>query len=428
MLPKMSRLPFELQLALRYLRPKRTFVSVITLISIIGVTLGVAVLIIVISVMTGFDKELRDKILGFNSHLTVKTYSGKPIKDYRQLTTLISSNKHVTAVAPFVWQQAFVETQPENGEPAYAAQFIRGVDPRSETNISIIPTSIVDGEYNVRGNRILIGRIFALNYGLRVGDHLAIYSPRDLREMKEARTKEQADAVLPDDYEISGIYDVGYYEYNAAFVISSLVSAQELYGLGDSVNGIFVNLDNPYNANEVRKELSRAIGGDIYISTWLEENSTFLDALVVEKNVMFYILFFIMIVAAFGITSAQITFVVQKTREIGMLKALGSTSFQIMSVFLGQSLMVGVLGVLSGLGLGILALQYRNGFLHLMNKWFGFELFPAKIYMFSELPAVLVPHDIALICGGSLVICLLAGLLPAINAARLHPVEALRHD
>jgi lipoprotein-releasing system permease protein len=424
----MSRLPFELQLALRYLRPKRTFVSVITLISIIGVTLGVAVLIIVISVMTGFDKELRDKILGFNSHLTVKNYGDVPIKDYRQLASIISSNSHVKAVAPFVWQQGFVETQPESGEPSYAAQFIRGVDPRAETNISVLTSSIVDGEYNVRGNRILIGRVFASNYGLRVGDHLAIYSPRDLRQMKDARTKEAADAVLPDDYEISGIFDVGYYEYNAAFVVSSLVSAQELYGMGDSVNGLFVNLDNPYNANLVRKELSKAIGGNIYISTWLEENSTFLDALIVEKNVMFYILFFIMIVAAFGITSAQITFVVQKTREIGMLKALGSTSFQIMSVFLSQSLMVGVLGVLSGLGLGILALHYRNGFLHLMNNWFGFELFPAKIYMFSQLPAVLVPRDIAFICGGSLFICLLAGLLPAINAARLRPVEALRHE
>jgi lipoprotein-releasing system permease protein len=261
-----------------------------------------------------------------------------------------------------------------------------------------------------------------------VGDHLAIYSPRDLRAMKNARTKEEADAVLPDDYEISGIYDVGYYEYNAAFIITSLVSAQELYGLGNSVNGIFVNLDNPYNAPKVSKELSRAIGGDVYVSTWLEENSTFLDALVVEKNVMFDLLFFIMIVAAFGITSAQITFVVQKTREIGMLKALGATSSQVMSIFLGQSLMVGVLGVLSGFGLGLLALHYRNGFLHLMNRWFGFELVPAKIYMFSELPSVIVPHDIALICGGSLFICLLAGLLPSINAARLRPVEALRHD
>jgi lipoprotein-releasing system permease protein len=143
---------------------------------------------------------------------------------------------------------------------------------------------------------------------------------------------------------------------------------------------------------------------------------------------MFYILFFIMIVAAFGITSALITFVVQKTREIGMLKALGATSRQVMWLFLGQSLFVGVLGVVLGFGLGMLALSYRNEFLVFMNRMTGFELFPRSLYNFDQLPAIIVPHDIIVICGGSLVICLLAGLLPALNAGRLKPVEALRHE
>jgi lipoprotein-releasing system permease protein len=143
---------------------------------------------------------------------------------------------------------------------------------------------------------------------------------------------------------------------------------------------------------------------------------------------MFYLLFFIMIVAAFGIMSAQITFVVQKTREIGMLKALGASSFQIMTVFLSQSLMVGIVGVSVGLGIGRLAIGYRNEFLELLRRTLHFELFPAKLYMFSQLPALIVPRDVALICGTSLVICVLAGLFPALNAARLHPVEALRHE
>lgn len=154
----------------------------------------------------------------------------------------------------------------------------------------------------------------------------------------------------------------------------------------------------------------------------------FLDALIVEKNVMFFILFFIMVVAAFGIMSAQITFVVQKTREIGMLKALGASQFQIMWVFLSQSLMVGVIGVLSGFGLGILAVSYRNEFLFLLRKLFNFELFPERLYMFNKLPALIVPQDVAVICGASLVICILAGLFPAWNASRLHPIEALRHE
>jgi lipoprotein-releasing system permease protein len=421
-------LPFELQLALRYLRPKRTFVSVITLISIIGVMLGVAVLIIVISVMTGFDKELRDKILGFDPHLRVARYNNRPVKNYRELAEAISSNANVKAVAPYVLQQVFVSTQPEFGEPAYAAQYVRGIDPKTESHISVIPKSVVDGEFNLRGNRILIGKVFAQNMNLHVGEKIVLMSGRDLHALSETRKDGKADAIVPDDFEIAGIYDVGHYEYNAAFIIMSLVTAQELYGLGDSVNGLSVMLEEPETATAVRKELSHAIGGDIAISTWIEEHSTFLDALVVEKNVMFYLLFFIMIVAAFGIMSAQITFVVQKTREIGMLKALGASSLQIMTVFLSQSLMVGVVGVSVGLGLGRLAIGYRNEFLGLLRRLFHFELFPAKLYMFSELPALIVWRDVTLICGASLVICVLAGLFPALNAARLHPVEALRHE
>jgi lipoprotein-releasing system permease protein len=160
----------------------------------------------------------------------------------------------------------------------------------------------------------------------------------------------------------------------------------------------------------------------------MQENSAILGALIVEKNVMFYLLFFIVIVAALCILSAQITFVVQKTREIGMLKALGATNLQISGVFLTQSAIIGVLGVLAGYGLGILALTYRNEFLHLMNHWTGFELFPASIYGFGALPAVIAARDIALICGSSFVICILGGVLPAWRAGRLKPVEALRYE
>src|SRR5688572_17467247 len=153
-----------------------------------------------------------------------------------------------------------------------------------------------------------------------------------------------------------------------------------------------------------------------------------LDALLVEKNLMFFLLFFIMIVAAFGIMNSLITFVVQKTREIGVLKALGATRFQVIWIFLSQSLMVGVVGVVAGLGLGMLALEYRNQFLKFMRGVTGLELFPSSVYFFTELPALIVARDITIICGSALLICLLAGLIPAWIAGRLKPVEALRHE
>ncbi len=423
----MSRLPFELLLALRYLRPKRTFVSVITLISIIGVMLGVAVLIIVISVMTGFDQQLREKILGFSAHLKVFPAGDANLTDYVLPMSVVASNQNVKGVAPFVLAQVLVETEPETGQPRASAPWVRGIDASLETKVSNLPTTVEQGEFDLSGHGLLIGSEFARGMDLRVGDRVAITSPRDLQRMRKKQGKEEV-GILPEDYTVRGIFEMGYYDYDATVIVTSLENAQDLYDLGESVHGLLVRLNDPYQADAVRKQLHQALGGNYRISIWTEENSAILDALLVEKNVMFYLLFFIMIVAAFGITSALITFVVQKTREIGMLKALGASSGQVMALFLSQSLLVGVIGVIAGFGLGMLAIAYRNEFLHFMNRMTGFELFPASIYKFTELPALIVRSDIAIICGGSLIICLLAGLLPAWNAGRLKPVEALRHE
>lgn len=430
-LSPMSRLPFELFLALRYLRPKRTFVSVITLISIIGVMLGVAVLIIVISVMAGFDHQLRDKILGFSPHLRVQLR--QPMTNYVELMDRISSSRLVKGVAPYVVGPVLAATVREEGSSQIVAPDIRGIDPRLEDKVSMLPSSIVEGSFDVRGNGLLVGRDFARQLGLSVGDQLSIYSIRELKRMNESwkrgRTKGEIDEVYtPTNYEIRGIFDVGYFEFNYRVVVCSLANAQDLYGLGDEVQGLMVVLHDPGSAQALRRQLRSELGDGVILTTWEEENSGMLDALLVEKNVMFYLLFFIIIVAAFGITSALITFVVQKTREIGVLKALGSSSTQIMWIFLSQSLFVGVVGVLAGFGLGMLAVSYRNDFLFFLRRVTGFELFPARIYNFSELPALIDFSDIALICGGSLIICLLAGLFPAWNAGRLKPVEALRHE
>jgi lipoprotein-releasing system permease protein len=275
---------------------------------------------------------------------------------------------------------------------------------------------------------VVVGSGFARNLGLRVGDSLSIYSPRDIERMRKNRGKESEEAVLPEDYEVRGIFDVGFYEFNNLFVVTSLENAQDLYDLGDSVHALEVMLSDPYLAEPVKRQLEQTLGIEFAAVTWMDQNSTILNALIVEKNVMFYLLFFIVIVASLCILSAQITFVVQKTREIGMLKALGATHFQISGVFLSQSAIIGVLGVLAGYGLGVLALTYRNEFLHFMNRLTGWELFPASIYNFSELPAIIDVRDIAVICISSFVICILGGVLPAVRAGRLKPVEALRYE
>jgi lipoprotein-releasing system permease protein len=424
----MSRLPFELLLALRYLRPKRTFVSIITLISIVGVALGVAVLMIVISVMSGFDHDLRDKILGFNAHLKIFA-QGRPLENYSPVMQIVSSNKNVRGVAPFVLGQVLVVTQPTNGESKLTgAPWVRGVDVERESSVSVLPQSIVAGKFDLSGRGLVVGSQFAANLNLSVGDRVSIYSPQDLEKMEKQRGKTDEEAVLPDDYEVRGIFDVGYFDYNANVIVTSLENAQELYDLNDAVHGLMVMLRDPYQAPEVRRELAAVLGPNYNMTIWTEENSGILNALLVEKNVMFYLLFFIVLVAALCILSAQITFVVQKTREIGMLKALGATNLQISGVFLVQSAIIGVLGVISGYGFGMLALIYRNEFLHFMNHLTGFELFPASIYGFGDLPAVINPHDIFIICGCSFVICILGGVLPAIRAGRLKPVEALRYE
>ncbi len=429
----MSRLPFELFLALRYLRPKRTFVSVITLISILGVALGVAVLIIVISVMSGFDHELRDKILGFKPHLTVVQWDeanqcAELVKNYDSVANAIAQNINVRGVAPFVFGPVLVETEGTTNRAALQdAPMLRGVEAANEGKISRLPREIIAGDFDLRGHGMIVGADFANNLKLKVGDHLSVLSETAVKKMREAYKRKEEFAISPDDYEVRGIFSTGYYEFDAHVVLVSLDNAQDLYGLDDAAHGLFVTLNDPNQAALVRAQLKRQFGPGWRISTWMENDAIF-SALVVEKNMMFYLLFFIVLVAALCILSAQITFVIQKTREIGMLKALGASNLQISGIFLGQSAIIGVIGVASGFGLGMLAVTYRNEFLHFMRWATGMELFPESIYNFSELPALVTPGDVAVICISSFIICILGGLLPAVRAGRLKPVEALRYE
>mgnify|MGYP003969627041 FL=1 len=388
-------------------------------------------MIVVISVMTGFDLQLRDRIIGFESHLIVRKLGG-PMQNYQQVAKFIRDQPKVTGASPFIEGPIVIETQRGERYSQIAAPFLRGIDSETNNQVSDLEKSVVTGDFeSIDGNGLLIGSALANRLSLSIGDPVAVYSMSLLREVRDVLKKdpaEQTTAPLADDYVIEGIFDIGYYEYNANGMVCSLFNAQDLFSLGNEANGIHVMLDDPEAATEMRKTLLAQLGPDFVVSTWLDRNKDIFNALVVEKNMIRFLLFFIVLVAAFGITSSMITFVVQKTREIGMLKALGASSRQVVWVFMSQSVFVGLLGVSIGLALGLFAIEYRNEFLIFMNQTMEFSLFPASIYGFEELPAIVDPKDLWIICGGSLIFCVLAGVFPAFNAGRLQPVEALRHD
>jgi lipoprotein-releasing system permease protein len=423
-----SRLPFELSLALRYLRPKRTFVSVITLIAIVGVMLGVAVLMIVIAVMSGFDREWRDKILSANAHLKVVGLGGIT-PDYQRLMPIIARHPQVKGVAPFILTQVMLQTQPAdtNENPQISGPILRGIDPEHEGQVSILPKSVFRGEFDVSGHGILLGSSLAHELRVDVGDHVAILSAKTLGQYLKAQKRGGAMPV-PDDFTVRGIFNVGFDDFDRMMIVSSLETAQDLQKLDGQAHGLHVMLHDPFQVDAVISDLMQELGPGYNLLSWTEENETIFNALATEKTMMYIILFVVMIVAAFAIVNSEITFAVNKIKEIGLLKSLGASNRQVMWIFLGHSIAIGVFGVGLGFALGWVFLKNLNNILKAASNWAKFDLLPPEIYKISQVPYELLPMDVTIICGGGFLICVLAGLLPAWQASRLQPVEALRNE
>jgi lipoprotein-releasing system permease protein len=429
------KLPFSFFLALRYLKPKRTFLSIITLISILGVTLGVTALIVVISVMTGFDRELRQKIMDFDAHIVVT--SEDVIRDWRSLKAQIDNVPGVVATAPYVQGPVIVEFQSQRFAP-----IVRGIDPAQEDKVIPIRKFIKEGELNFDGDSAVLGIDLARILKIRVGDKLTVYSPGNLGQIldgikklenvkgadEKAAIGELRDVVLPKELTVVGIFETGRYEYDSKYLLVPLYIGQELYNLDDALHGITIRVTDPYGAEQVKEAIQRFIEPPAYAQTWIDLNHQFFDAVRLERNVMFFLLLIIVVVAAFGIMSTLITVTVQKRREIGIVKALGANITQIIWVFLGQGTVVGLFGTLGGLGLGMTLIRYRNEFSHWLANTLHIEIFPREVYQFSEIPAQVVPHDVTVICISAFLICSVAALIPAYFAARLDPVKALRYE
>lgn len=423
---------FSLFLALRYLKPKRTFVSIITVISILGVTLGVMVLILVISVMTGFERELERKVIGFDAHVTVM--SDSPIEDWMQVRDEAAKISSVRASAPFVQGPVLVKFRNRNMAPK-----IRGIDPELEEQVASIREFITAGTYDLDGNKAILGSELAHILGATVGDTITIYSAANIQEMmaeldraqqegKQADVAVLKEMILPLDLEVTGIFESGRYLVDSDYLLVPLHIGQEIYGLSGAVHGVAIKTSDRYLADNVRDALGDVLEPPAFALTWIDMNKQMFDAIRTERSVMFFILLFIVVVAAFGIMNTLITVTVQKTRDIGVMKALGARTGQIISVFLAQGVVVGTFGTLTGLGTGIALVQFRNEVNLWLAKTFHIEVFPASIYQFSEIPAEIVPSDVAIICISAFIICSIAALIPAWFASRLDPVKALRYE
>ncbi len=387
----------------RYLLTKRKekFISLISVISVLGIAIGVMALIVVIGVMTGFDRDLRDKIVGNFSHLTVSGARPMSYAEYESIAAKLKGYPEVIASSPYAQGQVLIE---ESGK--FMALGIKGVELAKEQYVTKIKDYIIKGSFTglVPGT-VIVGKELALYLGLKVGSELNIYSPFG----KQYKLK------------IAGIFMSGMYDYDLNLLLVHLETAQNILEMGKGISACALKLDNMFSADKVKDKLQREIGFDYNIKTWMEANQSFFAALKLEKLVMFIILALIILVASFNIISTLVVLVVDKTKDIGILKALGMNAGNIRKIFIYEGVIIGGLGTFLGAAGGII--------LCLLLKKYQFINLPQDIYYINRLPvAIELWPDVALIVILALVITLISTFYPAIKAARLSPVEALRYE
>ena len=425
-------MPYELFISLRYLRARRkqVFLSIITFISIAGIFLGVAALIIVIAVMNGFETDLRTKILGINSHVIVMDHTGG-MRDYPRVMQEVSRVPGVVAATPFIYSQAMLK----NGNTVTGV-VLRGLsmeDALKVINLGKIREGSLDylkeGTRSIPGLKpelsglpgILIGRELAKHLGVFLFETLYVVSPAGVSTPMGMVPRMKPFVVV-------GIFESGFYEYDSTLAFISLKTCQEFLNMGDLVTGLEIRVDDIYRADKIAKTIERKLGYPYWGRNWMEMNRNLFSALRLEKRVMFIILSLIVLVAAFNIISALIMIVMEKNKDIAILKTMGATRTDIMKIFIFQGVVVGALGTVLGCIAGLAVAFNLEAISRFVEKLFGFKILPGDVYYLSELPSQVNFGDVGIIIAGTMLISFLSTIYPSWRASRLDPAEALRFD
>ncbi len=388
-------------LASRYLwsRRRERFVSVIAAIAIAGVAVGVAALTVVIAVMTGFDQDLQAKIVGANAHLVVQAADGV-VPDPESVIAQVTRLPGVVAASPFVQGQALL-----SAGPASTGVLLRGIDPVREPRVTRLAQYLVEGRADPGPSGAILGRELARRLGVAPGDTLKVVTPAN-------RT--------PQPLTVTGIFAAGMYDYDANLAIVRVETAQGLLGLGTAVTGVGVRVTEPLQAGRVQAEVRRALRYPYWTLTWMEQNRNLFAALKLEKVMMFLILTLIVLVACFNIVATLLMMVLERTRDIGILQALGATSGAVRAIFTLVGVAIGGCGTLLGVGGGVALCE--------LLRRYQFVKLPADVYYLDHLPVQMAWGDLGVIVAAAFAISWLACLYPASVAARLTPVDALRYE
>ena len=412
--------PLVFYIGLRYTRAKQRtqFISFITLTSVLGIALGVTALIAVLSVMNGFEAELRERILGMTSHTTITGINGE-LKNWQQLDEQIVKTPRVEGTAPFVRGQVMV-----NADRRVSGTLLRGVVPELEPNVSEVADNMLRGRLSdlVPGQFGIILGVELANYlGVMLGDKVTIISPQ---------VNSTPAGILPrlKRFTVIGIFQVGMYEYDRNMALTHIEDAGKLFRLGDSVTGLRLKLDDLFNAPEVTRSLAKELYGKYSVSDWTKAHSNFFRAIKTEKRVMFIILLLIVAVAAFNIVSTLVMVVTDKRGDIAILKTQGLSNMSVMGIFIVLGGLIGITGTILGTAGGVLLALNIETIIPAIEGFFGVQFMAADVYYISDVPSKLVWADVYAIATIAFVLSLLATLYPAWQASRVNPAEVLRYE